>query len=710
MQGVWTTRWCLPHESAFNRLQKYAWANLASASDIARDLFGVKVSSSTSVRFRELLCGDWISQSKLHPPPGLTLQDGFVSAYGGTWPRLLASATAFRYCECCLREGYHSILFQIEGLTKCPRHGLPLRSQCPHCGSRTACLALQKLSFLMPFHCRECGRPLAEPLDPRLWIASTQQFNEIKQALQPLASWLQQLDTYPNHYLETPLAQFALAGEFSSESEELVSFEIARHLVPLEIPQDRCGQSRRPLAYRWVVNRPNLSLGKIPPADVLIHPAIYKSIRNYLLRTYLSAHRDCLRVAYTSVYVNRIPPAVDEVMQEIDVCPVAAAFKRWELRYIARRQDVQNTLRRFASGLLRDAYYATDALSAARILADFYACAATAYEYEIWTQSGGPQSKGNSEFLTRLLPYCSLWASGSSLWALTSQPDRARVKAYFVVSGDASFVNRLEASNNEKCGHAKMRHRPPRSAPPRSVDAATQPTRDERIREIWSDTCIRPYESALSVLLKYMNDNPTLSGDWQRLVFAAGISNRSLLTGQGVLKPRPDIAAGAAVVKGTLRAYGLRWRCGLRIADHVRFCPDCRKQGYHCVFFQIRELQICPMHREQLRDRCVCSALTPTYDMVRARPAQSFACKECGEPILGTAAAKSVGDAYLSADYLELKLQPLADWIRRAERTHLPDPPWRNRVPIAELIPPTEKQGHRPGWTSSRRSFDLFPD
>jgi hypothetical protein len=523
-------------------------------------------------------------------------------------------------------------------------------------------------------------------------------------------NWLEQLDTYPHHYRETPLAQLSLGGEFAGESEELVSFEIARHLVPLEIPEDRCAHSRRPLNYRRVVNRPNISCGQIPATDVLIHPAIYKSIRNHFLRTYLSAHRDCLRVAYASVYVNRIPPAVDEVMQEIDVCPVAAAFERWELRYIAQRRDLQNTLRRFASGLLGDSHYATDALSATELLTDFYACAATAYEYEIWTRSGGPQSKGNSELLTRLLPYCSLWTSGTSLWALTSQSDRTRVKTYFVVSGDASFVDCLEASSHEKCRHAKMRRRPRWPVPSRSVDAAAQPTRDERIREIWSDTWVRPYESAFSVLLKYMNDNPTLSGDWQRLVFAAGISTRSLLTGHGVLKPRPDIAAGEAVVKGTLGAYGPRWRCGLSIADRVRFCPHCRAQGYHCVFFQIRDLQICPMHREQLRDRCVCGALSPSYDRVHPGPAiQRLACKECGEPILGTSVAKSAGDTCLSADYLKLKLQPLADWIQRAERTHLPDPPWRNRLPIAGLIPPTQAQAHHPGWTSClRRDFDIF--
>jgi hypothetical protein len=386
-------------------------------------------------------------------------------------------------------------------------------------------------------------------------------------------------------------------------------------------------------------------------------------------------------------------------MQEIDVCPVAAAFRRWEMRCLATLKVLRYAER---ASLFR--FYlddAPDALIGAYILADFHACAATAYEYEIWMRSEVPQLKGCGEFLTRLLPYCSLWSSGLALWVLTSQPHGADVKKYFVVSGDASFVQQLKTSNREECRQANVRHRVQRLMRARSVGAASRPTPKERISEVWSDTWVRPYESALSVLLKYMDENPTLASEWKQLVFAAGISNRSLLTGQGMLTPRPDIAAGEAVINGTLRAYGPRWRCRLTLAEQVRFCPDCRAQSYHCVFFQIRGLQICPMHRERLRDRCGCGAPTPSYDMVNRKRTGPFTCKECGEPVLETAPLKCLGDTYLSASYLELKLNPLVDWIRRAECTHLPDPPWRNRLPVEELIPHPENQARRPGWTSA---------
>jgi hypothetical protein len=40
LRSVWTARWVFPHESAYIWLQKYAWANLAGASEIAREVFG----------------------------------------------------------------------------------------------------------------------------------------------------------------------------------------------------------------------------------------------------------------------------------------------------------------------------------------------------------------------------------------------------------------------------------------------------------------------------------------------------------------------------------------------------------------------------------------------------------------------------------------------------------------------------------------------
>lgn len=45
---------------------------------------------------------------------------------------------SLRYCEACLRRGWHSSLFQHWALPVCPLHLLPLRTGCPACGGAIA--------------------------------------------------------------------------------------------------------------------------------------------------------------------------------------------------------------------------------------------------------------------------------------------------------------------------------------------------------------------------------------------------------------------------------------------------------------------------------------------------------------------------------------------------------------------------------------------
>src|ERR1700738_3463452 len=94
LRSVWTARWVIPHESAFIWLEKYAWANLAGASAIARDLFGRSPPQSGSY---DLLWGRWIKPERLRSPPDLPLTRGLMSAYGEGWPACLASGKHFRF-------------------------------------------------------------------------------------------------------------------------------------------------------------------------------------------------------------------------------------------------------------------------------------------------------------------------------------------------------------------------------------------------------------------------------------------------------------------------------------------------------------------------------------------------------------------------------------------------------------------------------------
>jgi hypothetical protein len=189
------------------------------------------------------------------------------------------------------------------------------------------------------------------------------------------------------------------------------------------------------------------------------------------------------------------------------------------------------------------------------------------------------------------------------------------------------------------------------------------------------------------------------------IIFASGFESNSLLTGQGVIRPRPEIAAGEAIVRGTLRSYGARWRCGLTLSERVRMCPECRAQGYHCIFFQIQNLHSCPMHGSELIDCCTnCGANTPSYDLPGSWRVLRSDCRRCHAAIFSSA-SPGRADSNLTADHLETRLRPLVDWIGRAELTHRPDPLWHTQLPVADLTQPYLP----PGFNSSIRfTFSMF--
>lgn len=62
-----------------------------------------------------------------------------------------------RFCSQCLREAFHSPVFQWVGLDRCPLHQLRLRTGCPHCGHQINTIWTRQM-LLTPFGCGDCRR------------------------------------------------------------------------------------------------------------------------------------------------------------------------------------------------------------------------------------------------------------------------------------------------------------------------------------------------------------------------------------------------------------------------------------------------------------------------------------------------------------------------------------------------------------------------
>jgi hypothetical protein len=703
LRRVWTARWCIPHESCFSRLQKFAWANLANAPHICQSVFGKWAGSRSP---DDLLWGEWVDRHRLAGPRALVTKLGFLSGYGVSWPKHLATATSLRYCEACLRGGFHSNFFQILGITHCPRHGSPLRSDCPRCGSSTAPLHLNQELFTTPFRCYRCEAAFAPPLNTGQWVADAERVIEINRALQPVAQWLRLLNKHPNSYRHLPTLQFSPEGQTLTDTDELlVCFDIARELVPLNLDANLLAQPITKLHIRWVMTRPDPSASEDESHGNFTRHSIYKAIRKHLQRTHLRAHRACVHEAACSIQELRTQ-GEDQLEQAYDVCPVAAAYRRWHLHYLYHRNELRAALGlRAESALMLEAepLDKNHVLFAESVLADFYACATTVYAEEMWRRAGAVHRHKSYDalFLFRLK------YPPEALWSFATEVHDSAAVRHLVVSGNARTLEVLHDINTTRClspskaRRAQLKRRAFSAASPASPSTACALPRS--VREVWSEALVRPYESALSVLLKYTRLNKPESTHWRALTFRNNTFEGNLLTGHGMRSPAPRIACGEALVWGTLRAYGPRWRCGLNFVSAVRLCVECRAAGYHSIFFQLLPLKLCPLHERLLQVRCAdCSAPTPSY-----RPPhgslEKFLCKTCGQPILGLAPPGGAADPRISAQFIKSKLSPLAEWIRQCERSHVPDTalPSRPQVPGLTVHTPRPK-----GWSKCEQLWD----
>lgn len=74
-------------------------------------------------------------------------------------------ALSLRFCESCMREGYHPVLFQHLALFRCDRHGELLRERCPHCLHSITPTFSNIRRF--PWMCDSCEAPLSSLLTQR---------------------------------------------------------------------------------------------------------------------------------------------------------------------------------------------------------------------------------------------------------------------------------------------------------------------------------------------------------------------------------------------------------------------------------------------------------------------------------------------------------------------------------------------------------------
>jgi hypothetical protein len=163
----WYTSWTTGCDSIYGLLSKVAWLNGLSAREIAH-LFvssrcgrkGITV-QRLNLDLREPGVFDLSKIAQLCHTTEEAVSDAFVR--GKYTDRLVETCPNLRYCPQCLESGFHSALFQLSCVARCPLHHIALKQQCENC---TGVIPYRLTSSLLrkPFACPHCERCFAPAL------------------------------------------------------------------------------------------------------------------------------------------------------------------------------------------------------------------------------------------------------------------------------------------------------------------------------------------------------------------------------------------------------------------------------------------------------------------------------------------------------------------------------------------------------------------
>lgn len=301
---TWGSGWVGPYESLATLLMKFAWANAPTAT-VMKQMFGVtslgqrKVHGGFDCSF--LTC-EWAGSIPCNDFGSIFtpdfVQQRFFDAHAHSWARALAQDEHFRFCPECLRHGYHTAVFQMPSLIRCPVHRNRLVEVCPKCRSATPPFGLSmELLRVDPFRCAHCDAPWSGTGDSSRWFDTAEFHQCCLAAFTPIYAWVSRVTSRAvPAALVRRVEQFCLGQlrvEPAAVNGETVAFWVL-DAVLAEAPARDCflphDQRLRIVASRAVAVDAQAS----PATEAGLGP-IYKSIRRHLQRRFLKSQRAWLR-------------------------------------------------------------------------------------------------------------------------------------------------------------------------------------------------------------------------------------------------------------------------------------------------------------------------------------------------------------------------------------------------------------------------------
>jgi len=149
----------------------------------------------------------------------------------------------------------------------------------------------------------------------------------------------------------------------------------------------------------------------------------------------------------------------------------------------------------------------------------------------------------------------------------------------------------------------------------------------------WLNDSVRPYESIWSVLQRFFAMNVISSTAFAKEFFTTGwFSEISTNLGKPVAFDFEKFYRTLGLNQSIYKKMDLQF---LRPAlidieeRHLKYCPVCIEYYYHSIFFQLKNLETCPVHKVALIDRCSFCNSRIDSNIQASNVSHPYSCRAC---------------------------------------------------------------------------------
>jgi hypothetical protein len=150
----------------------------------------------------------------------------------------------------------------------------------------------------------------------------------------------------------------------------------------------------------------------------------------------------------------------------------------------------------------------------------------------------------------------------------------------------------------------------------------------------WVDGSVRPYESIWSVLQRFFSMNVISSTTFAKEFFTTGWFTEisTSILGNPVAFDYKKFCLALGIDSSISDKMDLRYlrAAFLGIEDRrLKYCPLCIQHYYHSVFFQLKDLKTCPLHKVELIHTCFHCKRELDCNIQASNVKNPYSCRSC---------------------------------------------------------------------------------